>query len=102
MEPPSFRQGTSRTLFVMSVIVPVIPDTAPFTLEQRAWLNGYLAGLMARGPVNPVAANAAAAGRPVATLKSLTILFGSQTGTSEGLAKRAAKEAGKRGFAAMV
>lgn len=86
----------------MSVIVPVIPDTAPFTLEQRAWLNGYLAGLMARGPVNPIAANATSAGGPVATLKSLTILFGSQTGTSEGLAKRAAKEAGKRGFAAMV
>lgn len=22
----------------------VIPDTAPFTTEQRAWLNGFLAG----------------------------------------------------------
>jgi sulfite reductase (NADPH) flavoprotein alpha-component len=85
----------------MNAIVPVIPDTAPFTLEQRAWLNGYLAGLLARGPVNPIAAGAAAAGR-AATLKSLTILFGSQTGTSENLAKRAAKEAGKRGFAATV
>lgn len=86
----------------MNVIVPVIPDTAPFTLEQRAWLNGYLAGLMARGPVNPVAAGAASKGGAAATLKSLTILFGSQTGTCEGLAKRAAKEAGKRGFAATV
>jgi sulfite reductase (NADPH) flavoprotein alpha-component len=84
----------------MSVLVPVIPDTAPFTLEQRAWLNGYLAGLLARGPVHPVAAGTVAG--PVATLKSLTILFGSQTGTSEGLAKRAAKEAGKRGFVATV
>ncbi len=25
--------------------VPVIPDSAPFTAEQRAWLNGFLAGL---------------------------------------------------------
>ena len=25
--------------------VPLIPDTAPFTAEQRAWLNGFLAGL---------------------------------------------------------
>ncbi len=42
---------------------------------------------------------AAPAGRP---LSPLTILFGSQTGSSESLAKRAAKEAGKRGFAATV
>jgi sulfite reductase (NADPH) flavoprotein alpha-component len=32
----------------------------------------------------------------------LTILFGSQTGTAEGLARKMAKEAGKRGFAATV
>ena len=25
--------------------LPVIPSNAPFTAEQRAWLNGYLAGL---------------------------------------------------------
>ena len=25
--------------------VPIIPDSAPFTPEQRAWLNGFLAGL---------------------------------------------------------
>lgn len=86
----------------MNQAVPVIPDTAPFTPEQRAWLNGYLAGLMARGPVDPVAATAAPGAGNAGALRSLTILFGSQTGTAEGLAKRAAKEAGKRGFAAMV
>src|SRR4051812_33657542 len=81
--------------------VPVIPDNAPFTLEQRAWLNGYLAGIFSRGPVASHAAPALAS-PPAAALKPLTILFGSQTGSAEGLAKRAAKEAGKRGFAAMV
>ena len=25
--------------------VPLIPESAPFTAEQRAWLNGFLAGL---------------------------------------------------------
>ncbi|HVS50970.1 MAG TPA: sulfite reductase subunit alpha [Opitutaceae bacterium] len=80
--------------------VPVIPESAPFTAEQRAWLNGYLAGLCSRGPVNPVAAGANPPA--AATLAPLTILFGSQTGSAETLAKRAAKEAGKRGFAAMV
>src|SRR4051812_22948389 len=80
--------------------VPVIPESAPFTVEQRAWLNGYFAGLFSRGAVNPITTNVPT-DRGTA-LTPLTILFGSQTGTAEGLAKRAAKEAGKRGFAAMM
>src|SRR4051794_9206041 len=78
-------------------IVPVIPESAPFSAEQRAWLNGFFAGMFSRGPVNATAN----APTPVA-LTPLTILFGSQTGTTEGLAKKAAKEAGKRGFAATI
>ena len=27
-------------------VVPVIPDGAPFSVEQRAWLNGFFAGLL--------------------------------------------------------
>lgn len=77
-------------------MTPLIPDTAPFTPEQRAWLNGFLAGVFSRTAGAPVAAPAAQA------LAPLTILFGSQTGTAEGLAKKVAKEAGKRGFAATV
>ncbi|HVU37553.1 MAG TPA: sulfite reductase subunit alpha [Opitutales bacterium] len=77
-------------------LVPYIPDNAPFSTEQRAWLNGLLAGMFSRTGAAPAAAPAA---RP---MSPLTILFGSQTGTAEGLAKRAAKEAGKRGFAPTV
>ena len=29
----------------MNEFIPVLPESAPFTPEQRAWLNGYLAGL---------------------------------------------------------
>jgi sulfite reductase (NADPH) flavoprotein alpha-component len=84
--------------------VPVIPDTAPFSAEQRAWLNGYFAGLFSRGQVDTaVAPQASRSAAPAAqTLTPLTILFGSQTGTAENLAKRVAKDAGKRGFAATV
>ncbi|MBR0680892.1 sulfite reductase subunit alpha [Roseomonas eburnea] len=34
--------------------VPIIPETAPFTPAQRAWLNGFLAGLYggSAGPAN--------------------------------------------------
>jgi sulfite reductase (NADPH) flavoprotein alpha-component len=76
--------------------VPLIPESAPFSAEQRAWLNGFFAGMFSRA-VAP-AGNALAP----AALTPLTILFGSQTGTSEALAKRAAKEAGRRNFAATV
>jgi len=26
--------------------IPLIPDDAPFTREQRAWLSGFLAALL--------------------------------------------------------
>ncbi|MDB5412399.1 MAG: hypothetical protein JWR10_734 [Rubritepida sp.] len=31
--------------FGASAPVPIIPDSAPFSAEQRSWLNGFLAGL---------------------------------------------------------
>jgi sulfite reductase (NADPH) flavoprotein alpha-component len=75
--------------------IPVLPDSAPFTDEQRAWLNGYLAGLYAWQP---------AAGAPAAPaeLKPLTILFASQTGGAEKAAKKLAKLAAQRGFKAAI
>ena len=76
--------------------VPQIPDTAPFSPEQRAWLNGFFAGMFSRAEVGSKPAVASVA------LTPLTILYGSQTGSAEGLAKKAAKEAGKRNFAATV
>lgn len=76
-------------------MVPVLPETAPFTPAQRAWLNGFLAGLYSRGGQAGVSAHAPAP----AALKPLSILFASQTGTAERLAKKASKIAGKRGFA---
>ena len=39
-------------------IVPLLPENAPFTPEQRAWLNGFFAGVFA--PVTPGAVPIAA------------------------------------------
>lgn len=77
--------------------IPVVPESAPFTPEQRAWLNGFLAGLFSYVP-----APQGHSQPPVPSLKSLTVLFASQTGNAEGLARRVAKEAARRGFAATV
>ena len=78
--------------------IPFIPDNAPFSPEQRLWLNGYLAGLFSDATLAARAMNGLAAA-PAAPAKPLVLLYGSQTGTAEGLAKKASKEAQKRGFA---
>jgi sulfite reductase (NADPH) flavoprotein alpha-component len=80
--------------------VPYIPSTAPFTAEQRAWLNGYLAGLFADANVPEEATEGAAA--PPPKQEPLLILYGSQTGTAEQIAKRFAKNAEKHGLAPRV
>ncbi len=75
--------------------VPYIPETAPFSAEQRAWLNGFLAGMFSQVPA---AAGNAQPDSPRVPREPLLILFGSQTGTAESLAKRLAKESEQRGF----
>ena len=72
------------------ITIPHIPDTAPFTAEQRQWLNGFLAGMFSSAPT-------------LAEPKEpLLVLYGSQTGTAETLAKKTAKAAEARGFAPKV
>ena len=83
------------------VNIPYIPETAPFTAEQRAWLNGFLAGLFAQGAGAERGESSRAAGVP-ASAEPLLVLFGSQTGTAEGLAKRFAAAARQHGFAPSV
>lgn len=33
-------------------VVPVLPDSAPFTGEQRAWLNGFFAAILSADQVS--------------------------------------------------
>ncbi len=78
-------------------LCPQLPDNAPFNTEQRAWLNGWIAGVL-----STQTSGSAVAAAPTAPPVPLTIFFGTQTGTAEGLAKKLAKEAQSRGFAAQV
>ncbi len=74
--------------------VPFIPDNAPFNAEQRAWLNGFLAGLFSNAPQQ-------AAATPVLSLP-FTVYFGSQSGTAERLAKKLAKDLKAQGHSAEI
>ena len=80
--------------------VPCLPENAPFTPEQRAWMNGFLAGLFSNANAATVTGPGPNPAAPPA--KPLLIAFGSQTGSAQGLAKRLAKEAGNRGFSPVV
>ncbi|HEY0455609.1 MAG TPA: sulfite reductase flavoprotein subunit alpha, partial [Verrucomicrobiae bacterium] len=79
--------------------VPKLPSAAPFSAEQRAWLDGFLAGLfnelIAPGPAEKSAA------QPDEN-KSLLVLVGSQSGSAEGLAKQFAKSANAKGYKTRV
>lgn len=76
--------------------IPHIPESAPFTAEQRAWLNGFLAGLFSQVPGGAPAPQLNVA--PATAGEPLLILFGSQSGSAEGLAKKLAKDSESRGF----
>jgi sulfite reductase (NADPH) flavoprotein alpha-component len=79
----------------MTSNVPFIPDNAPFSPAQRAWLNGFLAGMWSS------AQPAAAPGTAVQS-RDVAVLFASQTGTSERLAKKIAKELKLKGHTARI
>lgn len=67
----------------MNIEIPCLPENAPFTPEQRAWMNGLLAGIYSSAPQPAVAA------RPS---RRIAVLYASQSGTAEGLARKLAKE----------
>ena len=74
---------------------PFIPDSAPFTAEQRAYLNGLLAGLYLSAPSSVTAVN-----QP-GSLK-IAVLYASQSGTAETLARKLTKELKARGHVASL
>jgi sulfite reductase (NADPH) flavoprotein alpha-component len=66
-----------------------IPNDAPFTPEQRAWLNDFLTKALAQGNDAPA---------PSAPSVPVTVMYASQTGTAEGLAKKLFKTLKKGNF----
>ncbi len=77
----------------MTRSMPFVPEDAPFTPEQRAWLNGLLAGMFSERETSAGAAR---------TAERVAVLYASQSGTAEGLARKLAKALKTRGFAPRV
>lgn len=48
------------------MMTPILPDNAPFTSAQRAWLNGFFAGLLSAGDTVAVQAAGASTGAAAA------------------------------------
>lgn len=78
----------------LPTLVPFIPDNAPFNDDQRAWLNGFLAGIFSSA--QPIIATEAPAALKIA------VLYASQSGTAEGLARKVAKELKAKGHTASL
>jgi sulfite reductase (NADPH) flavoprotein alpha-component len=76
-------------------VVALLPDDAPFTPSQRAWLDGFFAALLSRIASGP---SGIADTGTMAPAPPLHVVFATQTGTAEGLAKKLAKEAKVKGF----
>lgn len=62
---------------------PFVPEDAPFSIEQRAWLNGLLAGLFLDSPATSIE-------QPDSL--EIAVYFATQSGTAERLAKKLSKE----------
>ena len=73
-----------------------VPDAAPFDAEQRAYVEGFLAALQSVRQAHTAAA--ASDSGPGGPGHPLTILYGSQSGNCEALAKALRKHARNRGF----
>jgi sulfite reductase (NADPH) flavoprotein alpha-component len=87
-------QSSKRADRLMSQqpVIPFIPESAPFTPAQRAWLNGFLAGMFAQA-LAPRADQ-----QPAPVKPKVNVLFGSQSGNAESIAKRLVKEAKHQGY----
>lgn len=74
---------------------PELPESAPFSDEQRAWMNGYFASMFGDG-----SDAAPDGGVAQATTESLAfpVAYGTQTGNSEYCARQLCKAAEDRGW----
>ena len=83
-----------------------LPSTAPFAPDQVQWLNGFFPNLQPdqltwmEGFIGGLRASKGGVATTSTVTPELTVLFGSESGNSEGLADQTVKTAAKSGFKA--
>lgn len=78
---------------LLNQLLPTLTD------QQKIWLTGYLSAQAAlAGSEVAVQAPSAATASTQPVIKDVTVLYGSQTGNSEGLAKKTAQHLEEKGF----
>ena len=82
----------------------MIPDHAPFDSKQKAELTALLSGMNSeqRAWLSGFLAAGSAASGATGVAKNLTVLYGTESGNSEGLAAGMLKKAKKVGFKAVM
>ena len=91
--------GSRRPAFSdQDTALGLVSERAPFSVAQRIWLDGYLAGMLSGVDL----AGAGRAPAVAAPTRPLAVVYATQTGTAESLARKTAKQARRRGFAARV
>lgn len=73
------------------MIIPSVPEDAPFTPEQRFWLNGLLASIFSSVAEQQMAS--------APQSRRIMVLYASQSGTAEGLARKLGKKLKAAGYA---
>ena len=74
--------------------MPHIPNDAPFNIQQRMWLDGFISGLHSQRLVAEKNKTPALQ----QNVSNMDILYGTQTGNAESLANDAASIAESRGY----
>ncbi len=89
---------TAEQAELLNRLLPALTDV------QRIWLSGYLSASLQSGagvasPMSTSSTSVAASAAPVVSVpKDVTVLFGSQTGNAQGLAKKLAQQLTAQGF----
>ncbi len=94
LSPPDARSG-----------VPVLPVTAPLGNDARLWVDGLLAGLYARAPLNSDTVSTVADGQPAITASATAaapvwVLWSSTTGNAESFAAECVSQLDQAGIPA--
>lgn len=77
--------------------LPILPETAPFPMDRRLWVNGLLAGVFSPSSGDAPMVSASPQSQPIHP-QPITLLYASQTGNAESIATQLSRRLTEAGF----